>query len=64
MNIRKGKGRLHVTLPPKTTKRLNRYCIKRAEKNGKITPRIEAKITRRAIEEWLDNHESDLTIEV
>jgi hypothetical protein len=57
------KMRIGVTLPPKTASRLNAYCIKKATKNGKITTHLPSKIGRKAIEEWLDNHENDLTID-
>lgn len=55
--------RIYPKLTPEQTKRLNNYCLAMANKQGKMPYAIKTKILRKAIEEWLDKHEKDLTIQ-
>lgn len=61
-NQEKGE-RLNLALTPQITKRLNEYCLAIANQKGKMPHGIKANIARRAIQEWLDRHGKDLTIE-
>lgn len=53
-------GRLNLTLPEDLDERLNHYVLEVAKKQGKIPYGIRTEIVRRALEEWLQNHEHDL----
>jgi len=53
-------GRLNMTLPKDLDERLNHYVLEVAKKQGKIPYGIRTEIVRRALTEWLQNHENDL----
>lgn len=55
-------GRLNLMIPEKLNKRLDEYCLKVAQRNGRIPHGIKSIIGRMALREWLDKHENDLTI--
>jgi len=55
-------GRIYITLPKDLDERLNHYALKVAKKQGKIPYAIRTEIARRALEEWLQNHENNLDI--
>ena len=64
MAKRKFPPRMNYVIPPKTNKRLNDYIVRRTQKNGKITHAIKSKIGKMSLEEWLDEHENDVTIKI
>jgi hypothetical protein len=51
--------RLNLLLTPELTKKLNSYCLKVANKLGKMPHGIKTTIGRKAIEEWLEKHGDD-----
>jgi hypothetical protein len=55
---------VNVGLPEELDKRLNTYCLKRMNKNGRIRQGLRTKIARAALVEWLDKYENDLTVEL
>lgn len=55
---------LNLGLTEELDKRLNAYCVKKVQKNGKIPHGLRTKIARHALKEWLDRHENDLTLEL
>lgn len=56
--------KINITLDKKTNERLNQYCLKRMQKNGKVIDNIRAKIAKLGVKDWLDEHEKDLTIKL
>ena len=48
-----------MLLTPELTKKLNSYCLKVANKLGKMPHGIKTTIGRKAIEEWLEKHGDD-----
>jgi len=57
------KERFSLTLPPKQSKRLNKYCLAVANKQGKMPHAIKTKIIRMALDEWLEEHGNDYDIQ-
>lgn len=56
--------RINVRLPPDLTKLLRTYCLARANKQGRVTHDIKAKIGRAALKEWLEKHGKDYDIKL
>lgn len=58
--------RINLHLPASTTEKLNAYCMKVFNKEGKIPFGIKTAIGRRAIDEWLNVHsdEPELIIKI
>lgn len=54
--------RLNLTLPPKIAKKLNGYCLRVANKRGKMPHGIKTTIGRMALDEWLETHKEDINI--
>ena len=54
--------RFSLTLQPKQSKRLNEYCLAVANKQGKMPHAIKTKIMRMALDQWLEEHDSDYDI--
>jgi hypothetical protein len=55
-------GRINLLIPKSLDDRLNQYIVKIVKQKGKIPHAIRTKIARKALEEWLDKHESDFDI--
>lgn len=55
---------INLGLTEDLNKRLNAYCLKKMQKVGKISHGIRTKVIRKALKEWLDNHENDITQEL
>jgi hypothetical protein len=53
-------GRIYITLPKDLDERLNHYVLEVAKKQGKIPYAIRTEVARKALTEWLQNHEKDL----
>lgn len=51
--------RINLILTPEISKRLNNYCLKVANKMGKLPQGLLTAIGRSAVSEWLDAHEKD-----
>jgi len=56
------KERFSLTLQPKQSRKLNDYCLAVANKQGKMPHAIKTKIMRMALDEWLEEHDSDYDI--
>jgi len=55
---------LNVGLTEELNARLDRYCLKRMNKNGKLRYGLKTKIARAALVEWLDHHEGDVDLDL
>jgi hypothetical protein len=55
--------RFSLTLTPEQSKKLNKYCLAVANKQGKMPHAIKTKIMRMALDEWLGEHGSDYDIQ-
>jgi post-segregation antitoxin (ccd killing protein) len=56
--------RLNLYLDSDLAKKLNDYCVAVTNERHKIISNIKQKIGRKALEEWLEKHGDDLTIEL
>lgn len=54
---------MHFRVSEETRERLDTYIQKIIQRNGYVYHGLKSEILRRAIREWLDNHEDDLTLE-
>ena len=55
--------RINLILTPEISERLEKYCLKIANKKGKIPWGIKTAIARRAIDTWLTIYEDDVDID-
>lgn len=63
-NREKAGAFLNLGLTEELNERLDKYCLKRMNQNGKLRHGLKTKIARAALAEWLDNHENDITLEL
>jgi hypothetical protein len=57
-------ARLNIWLTPELSQRVEAYCIRRAQREGRIQFGLKHKLARAALEEWLDKHEDDVDMEL
>jgi len=56
--------RLNLTLSPELARALTDYCVKWAGARGKMPTAMKTKVGRKALEEWLEKHGDDFTVEL
>ena len=56
--------RLNLYLDPNQVKKLNDYCLALMEKQHKVIESVKQKVGRKALDEWLENHGDDFTVEL
>jgi len=56
--------RLNLYLEPDLARKLSNYCLAVENKQQRIITHIKHKITKKALEEWLEKHADDLTIKL
>jgi len=54
--------RINLTFTEEQTKKLTTYMVNIAKEQGRIPPLILTKLTRWAIDEWLERHSGDYDI--
>lgn len=59
----KKKVRMTLTLLPEQAERLHNYIVDVAKKQGRIPHAIQTKLSRWAIDEWLERHGEDFDID-
>lgn len=56
--------RLNLYLDPGTAEKLSDYCLALMEKQHKVIESVKQKVGRKALEEWLEKHAHDFTIQL
>jgi hypothetical protein len=51
-------------LDPQQVEKLNDYCLALMEKQHKVIESVKQKVGRKALDEWLQNHGDDFTVEL
>jgi len=63
MAMKKKPFRMTLTLIEEQAEKLNNYIVNVAKKQGRIPHAIQTKLSRWAIEEWLERHGEDFDID-
>jgi hypothetical protein len=53
---------VNTGLPEDLNRRLNKYVIAKAQNAGRVQHGLKTAIMRMALHEWLEKHETDLTL--
>ncbi|MGD6807635.1 MAG: hypothetical protein ACQCN4_11830 [Candidatus Bathyarchaeia archaeon] len=56
--------RLNLYFPPELSKKLNEYVLALSKKQNRETFGVKTAICRKAIDEWLENHQNDFDIDI